>query len=341
MKSKIWFFILCLAFKLQAEASASFCSQVFNSKFISIQILSRSLDRVSKAWTTAPSSLSASRELEDLAKEHVQKAQEYLILEGLTFQLQKQILRDFEYFSFQIGSGPNIFQLASSYSKALPKLNFIYDPLLTLRKAGAGAYYDPKSNTLYFSSSSLIFKELGLADHIRHELGHAIEQKKLMQNQLTLAQFHARKSHPRKNLNLYEDFLSLDELETYLRDLRYYKYASSKIKLEIPENRMEKVTSQKIHLYQFSKDTLSFLIPRSRLILSKIVQLTKTHEPIFFEENGIKSLHWVNVPDFPFDHITYQYTGAHDDLSLTLTWAKKRIDEIEAEFNSFKGNPIP
>ncbi|WP_413560780.1 hypothetical protein [Bdellovibrio sp. HCB209] len=96
-------------------------------------------------------------------------------------------------------------------------IKVMLDPVYKLRQSAA-AHYQPETKTVHVGPETFTYMKLGVSTALRHELKHAFESAKISRGEMTLARFTFRGSA--KSDDAYAAFMRLDELDTYIRDLR-------------------------------------------------------------------------------------------------------------------------
>ena len=102
--------------------------------------------------------------------------------------------------------------------KTRKQVRLIFDPLLNLSQGETGGFFNPLNNSITFSYSAISFRYLGLSDILRHEMQHAFEYQKVLGGEHSLSRFTLNSEATNKEP--YSDFASMDELESYLREIR-------------------------------------------------------------------------------------------------------------------------
>lgn len=130
--------------------------------------------------------------------------------------------------------------------------NVVLDSLYELREVSA-AHYTIRDHMITVGISALELRAKGEADFLRHEVQHHLEQIKIEKGEFSLARFIFENSKGEANAD-YDARLSFDELESYLRDLRFFKNR--------PSPRAEATRAQLLKLIEKEKALLARLRER-------------------------------------------------------------------------------
>jgi hypothetical protein len=219
----------------------------------------------------------------------------------------------------------------------LKDLQTIYDPFLFVWQPGVPGFYNPRGKELYFSFDAITYRMIGISDPIRHELNHALEDYKVHSGEPTLASFEfnqgKRKDHG------YSNYLSLDEVESYLRDLRFLKFSASKQdKMTDDAVRLEAFKNMRKTSIQTNVKLIRMFISSAREVLSDL----KTEDSIASSAaEGIVTMLFMSLNN------SY-YSGARiklrpnenqkpkDALLQRIAWAENRLLEVESELHAFE-----
>ncbi|MFZ3231397.1 MAG: hypothetical protein WA160_14400 [Pseudobdellovibrio sp.] len=234
-------------------------------------------------------------------------------------------------------------------NKKLGSLKIKFTPLRILTNPmNAGAYTKAilgEDANINFAFPLLVYRIQGKIDPLRHEVKHAFEAAKRDRGEQTLASFQVRNSQVSNKP--YGMFLSFDEIETYLRDLRYLKNISP---------RLDKFSKNEKYLNALDADILKEIADKAELLSRFIhegkVVLTEIQERIIADDR-------THQTSSPFGNIQIKFSdlknGFYDQLVFTeklgedrdadyektllarITWAQKRILQIETELNKISG----
>jgi hypothetical protein len=216
-------------------------------------------------------------------------------------------------------------------------LKITYEPMLFLLRPGSPGQYDPAGKELYFSVDALVYRMIGIGDPLRHELNHALEDAKVYRGKPTLASFEFKQG--KRKDHGYSDYLALDEVESYLRDLRYLKFhASRQDKFVDDTARLETIKNMRKESIQTNVKFIKMIISSARETLKDL----KTQNPIGSNiKDGTIKMVFMGLENQYYDGAVVtlhpaQNQMAKEALLERIDWSEKRLIEVESELNSFE-----
>jgi hypothetical protein len=219
----------------------------------------------------------------------------------------------------------------------LRDLKITYEPMLFLLRPGSPGQYDPRGKELYFSVNALVYRMLGISDPLRHEINHALEDAKVYRGAPTLASFEFKQG--KRKDHGYSDYLALDEVESYLRDIRYLKFSASRQDKFVNDTaRLEVIKSMRKESIQNNVNFIRMIISSARETLNDL----KTLDPFASNiTNGTVKMIFMGLGNQYYDGASVtlhpaQNQTAKEALLLRIAWAEKRLLEVESELKSFE-----
>lgn len=249
------------------------------------------------------------------------------------------LVSEFRYSQYQIISSDRTTRVGSSLNgvlvhKKLAGLSLVYNPLLSVVRPGTAGYYHSNGNELVFGIGSLAWRSLGLSDVFRHEVQHALEDYKISQGEKTLASF--RFVEGKNKDEAYGEFMSLDEVETHLRDVRFWVVTTPKFN-ELIRTREKAIEDQRSQAREDLSRIKKFIVV-ARAAFKEIdgkksdldLGDSKFHLGLFTKLNSVNYREMIvkirkdSKKDF-----------AQSNAELT-TWALQRLSQIESEVLSIE-----
>lgn len=112
-----------------------------------------------------------------------------------------------------------IFSVQSNPRLKVVQPVFVFDPLLAIRTPKFLGFFLPRSNLIVVGSDSFQYSRIGVHYNLRHEIQHYFEFVKAGEIKPTLSRLSMTQDHP-DGRKPYAEFVSLDELEAHIRELR-------------------------------------------------------------------------------------------------------------------------
>lgn len=217
--------------------------------------------------------------------------------------------------------------------KKLKHLHLIYDPFLSFWNPHTEGFFQPHYQELYFGGRALYGRLSGTGDIIRHELQHAFEDLKIRSGEETLANFTFHHGHDKGSL--YSSLMRADELESYLRDLRYYRFSAQRMEGSLPAS--SNTSGSRIVRRQNFRATLfeiKDLLKKAKSVLTELAEDPQVSGGQ--RENGMlqMSFHELENPYYfaaRFIGKIPEGENSIDYVQARARWALSRIAEIEKE----------
>lgn len=219
--------------------------------------------------------------------------------------------------------------------KKLKDVQVLFDPFLGMRTPGVAAQYEYKigsiSKRIFFTYDSLSYRYLGAGDNLRHELQHAFEHYKASAGEPTLANFALKNG---KFEGPYSFYFALDEIESYLRDLRFLRRISPRLGARTTDSEGLKAlqmfrTAQILH----HTELINSMCKKAKEVLAEL----KTAIPIAtVNQLGNVSLLYMDLVNLHYSQVSVQFVLHESEsieiaLSKRIAWAESRITEVERE----------
>ncbi|WP_373999655.1 hypothetical protein [Bdellovibrio bacteriovorus] len=151
----------------------------------------------------------------------------------------------------------------------LQSLKLVFDPFLPLWSGPIQGFFEPSSNSLYFSVTALSYRTGGLGDTLEHELLHALENENLLKGSLTLAAITLMADQ--RTPEVYSDFLRLDEIETHLLDIEFLTKQAPQLEENVlDKGSLKRLREERNKNLEFKKETVQRLLKNSLRYLSKL-----------------------------------------------------------------------
>jgi hypothetical protein len=225
---------------------------------------------------------------------------------------------------------------------------FRFIPTLTIDGRLHTAGYDPIPQTIEFGPTALTDRFLGFGDPLRHEVQHHFEEIKIRNGSFTLARFvFSNTGDP--NAEMYDARLSLDELETHLRDLRHLLKISPRKNRTGAIAKKPKDTKDNFLILDVLREmavadkaqTLEEMIFNSKRVFESLKARVKVRPPAGLNSDfGLVIFVVDKLKNSPYPKVSIQVTpsNANDpqsilrDLHDLIDRADARIAAIEVEF---------
>ena len=257
-------------------------------------------------------------------------------------QINQVIIPDLKYDVYRIEGSNTLTPIARLLSgiiqqKKLKGLRITYEPMLFILRPGSPAQYDSRGKEIYFSVASLVYRMIGISDPVRHELTHALESAKIYRGEPTLASFEFKKG--KRKDHEYSDYLALDEVEAYLRDLRYLKFSASKQDKFVDDVlRLEAYRDKRKESIQTNVKFIRMIISSARETLKNL----KTQDSVASNvTDGIVMMLFMGLDNQYYAGATIMFRPeqnqtAKEALLENIAWAERRLLEVESELKSFE-----
>lgn len=227
-------------------------------------------------------------------------------------------IESFDFFLFGSAGGDEFSRLINGVQsnkkykvQLIVNMNVLYD---TNNQDSAG-HFIPQKNTIFLSPSIILKQLIGVQTTLMHEMKHYMESMKILNGEPSIARlkFSAAKSNPDLS---YGKYLSADELETHLRDIRYLSNEQliSSINKKTEKDLGLNMTTIKDIRQQMLSDKIETITQilnsykQSLAILTKTASLDDSYWD--FERNGKTGLMKVYFS---------QLSGIYDTMSVDLT----------------------
>ena len=257
-------------------------------------------------------------------------------------QINQVIIPELIYDTYRIESSNTLTPIARLLNgiilqQKLKGLKITYEPMLFLLRPGSPGQYDPKGKELYFSVDALVYRMIGVSDVLRHELNHALQDSKIFRGEPTLASFEFKQG--KRKDHGYSDYLALDEVESYLRDLRYLKFSASRQDRFVDDAlRLEAIKKMRKESTQNSVKLIKMIIASAREILNDL----KTQDPLATNVvDGTAKLIFMGLDNQFYDgaNVTFhlaQNQTAKVALLERIAWAERRLLVVESELKLYE-----
>ncbi|KHD87945.1 MAG: hypothetical protein OM95_11815 [Bdellovibrio sp. ArHS] len=211
-------------------------------------------------------------------------------------------------------------------------LQLTFDPFLPLWSGPIQGFFEPATNSLYFSVTALSYRTGGLGDTLQHELRHALEHRQLLEGKDTLASFTLMSTQ--STSEVYSDFLRLDEIETHLLDIAYLKEEAPLLENNVLEkSSLKRLREERNRNLEFKKETVLRLLKNSFSYLTKLkmqigsLQCQTDTEPI------LRVCTTDKVIGETYDRIEIRFTNNQQTdtqkVSALIDWALKKISSYQ------------
>lgn len=322
----------------KSSAQALLCSKVFQNE--TLQVLANSqlkqLNNKSLELLNAFKSPTADIKLkQDLSKEIDLIAKSYFNEQNIQFITRNFNFQGLEYSVFfirEVGTplDDNSRLLKGLLlSQKLKGIDIIFDPLLHIRDPQAAGSFNGSTSTILIGYTSLTHRMLGVSDTLRHEAQHAFEYYKIQNNEFTLARFVIE--NPKAEDQRYLRFLSLDEIETHLRDIRFLRNQGPLRVTKQSLAAQEKLETLRIERLKQKINLSAELISRAQNALNV---LEKNKTPLIREyiDNSINHSVYKNSDET----ITFLHKNEKENLYENIQWALNRIKTLKDELVKYQ-----
>jgi hypothetical protein len=230
-------------------------------------------------------------------------------------------------------------------------VTFIFIPTLTVDHRSYTAAYDPAPEVVEFGATALTDWFFGFGHVLRHEVQHHLEEQKIREGKFSLARIILENDLD-LNEHYYDAYLSLDELETHLRDLRYVlKIADrsetvSTIHSHDPEDMKIALSAMREMAATEKAATLEGMIEKAREGVAQANSNFNPKRPKIQIASFNLAVFTIKNPDGgTYKRTKIQVTvpegatkaEAFSALHVLIDQSQKRIDEIDREFKVLKG----
>ncbi|MNJ92622.1 hypothetical protein D3C87_102960 [compost metagenome] len=272
----------------------------------------------------------------------IQFTRESVVHEGIDFngvkipRLAYDVYKIVE--SKQEGSPNALFFNGVLKNSKLKSLSLIYDPFLSIRQAGVSGYFLNSPHQIWFSWNSLVGRRWGTGDTLRHEVQHAFEYQKIREGRPTLASFQFIGKEKREEA--YSDFMSLDEIETHLRDVRFLKNIVPRLEKSAHLESWQSLNTYRRNAAKDDIARLKSLISRAKVALAEIEanpNASLNHESgdqnvstFFLSNPHYKLAAFIAKAGEPPPTPAFVKDRVH--------WAQERIQQIEKEIQLLEAN---
>jgi hypothetical protein len=230
-------------------------------------------------------------------------------------------------------------------NKKLAGLKIILDPFLFLSRMNTMGGFEPKEFRLVLTQFAIAQDALGIGSTFRHEIQHAFENVKLKDGEKTLSSFQGSQRIPKEN-GPYTNFMSMDELETHLRDLRFLKNIAPTHDKYLGDELTAKAIELRKNQIRQKVSTIQSLISKSNFVLAQLEIVLQTKKLPFIstlEDDLRVSMYYFLKNEGDFDIVTFkskfhEEQAFKDSMAESIEWAKKRIAEIQSEVQVLSGS---
>lgn len=241
---------------------------------------------------------------------------------------------------------------AQNYSKDKNhSLKIVFDILYQMRYLDSYGEFNPRSKALFIGPQVIFYQIAGLSSTLRHEIQHYFENIKLQNGEMTLSRISFTEPFPQEK-GPYANFLSMDEIETHLRDLRTILNSDL---MNAKDNKLSTVIERKETLDAFRKarpavaketcEKLQGMIQNTRSALKNIKDVSAFSASVNSGTGAIE-IGFIGLPP-PYSIVKIQLTGLIgaekallnkqelENLSKkVIEWNEQRVQEIETELRS-------
>ncbi len=214
-------------------------------------------------------------------------------------------------------------------SQKLKSIDIIFDPLLHIRDPQAAGSFNGSTSTILIGYTSLTHRMLGVSDTLRHEAQHAFEYYKIQNNEFTLARFVIE--NPKAEDQRYLRYLSLDEIETHIRDIRFLRNQGPLRVTKQSTTAQEKLEVLRTERLKQKINLSAELISRAQNALN-ILENNKAPSTREYIDNGINHSVYKNSDET----ITFLHKNEKEKLSENIQWALNRIKNLKLELDKYQ-----
>lgn len=223
--------------------------------------------------------------------------------------------------------------------KTRKQVRLIFDPLLNLSQGETGGFFNPLTNSITFSYSAISFRYLGLSDILRHEMQHAFEYQKVLEGEHSLSRFTLKSDITTEEA--YSDFASMDELESYLREIRLMKNPTKTLNeaLEAAGTSKLALESHRQKELQWKIQFLKSFAVKSQVALKNLrdsVEKADVENASFALDGSFKVTYKVNKAAYSKASLTLSDLDANGNIRAQIktkaleeiSWAEQRVQTI-------------
>lgn len=231
------------------------------------------------------------------------------------------------------------------------KLIIELDPLYGFKKSGEAEFL-PLLTRITIGPHEFMNNMMGIGASLRHEAQHFIEQDKLNKGQQSLARFEFRSKTPDPEV-VYSDFLRGDEIETHLRDLRYFSNfahhearAADLTRMGMSEKALKNLENYREVMYTEKKSYLVRFIKELKLSIAHMEAAMKKETPwdeIRTTTKGDVQVAFLLGKNYDGVGINFRAqlnstdaTKVKAALADLITWTKQRLATVEKQMNQIE-----
>lgn len=234
------------------------------------------------------------------------------------------------------------------------KLTVELDPLFGYKNSGE-AQFLPLLTKITIGPHEFTNNLMGIGTSLRHEIQHFMEQDKMTKGEQSLARFELRSKTPDTD-QVYSDFLRGDEIETHLRDLRYFTNfthhearAKEVKKMGMSEKALKNLETFRAEMYKEKKSYLERFIRDLRLSLAHMEAAMKLG--LQWDEIRVSTKGDVQIAfllNRNYDGISINFKGqlkaedannptkVKEALTELIAWTKQRLITVEQQINQIE-----
>lgn len=332
----------------QARCGDLFAQQSLDSRSLAaLKSLHNTSEDFRAFLSTKSGQILEQNEIQGQMNEVVARAETYLLANGIKFKKETAIFRNLDvngvriplltYENYKIldsNTGTEIGRVINGLrvSKKLADINLIYDPFLHIRKSDTGAYFSDISKRIYITYTAFSKKALGIGDPLRHEIQHAFEDYKLRRGQKTLAGFslHGQSLTDRH----YERYLRLDEIESYIRDIRTLSQPRLSVRKNMSDSNQVKFETIRQDELRRNKQFLKGMLEKAKALIHELESIQGPQK--IFQDGALATLVFSDLKNpyyqtLEFRVLVTSQRNMNQLFKEHLSWAKARILDIENE----------
>jgi hypothetical protein len=222
----------------------------------------------------------------------------------------------------------------------------ILDPLYAINNPGSYAHFTSSNNQIGIGSHVFMHNKLGIGADLRHEIQHYIEQVKILKGEMSLARLKLKNPEGDKD-TAYAKYLQGDEIESHLRDLRYYTNTEKHARIDA-KNQMPEITESREATVLEHLERQQRFISDSRKVFAVIEKSLSDNYflgrlEVINEKGSLKVK--MDLAKGPYPEATMDLTGilkpedAENSSKVkaailnVFAWSEKRIAEVELELH--------
>ncbi|WP_155722563.1 hypothetical protein [Bdellovibrio bacteriovorus] len=217
-------------------------------------------------------------------------------------------------------------------------LKMVFDPFLPLWSGPIQGFFEPSSNSLYFSVTALSYRTGGLGDTLEHELRHVLENENLLAGVSTLASITLIAD--KKTSEVYSDFLRLDEIDTHMSDIDFLTEKAPGLEENVlDKSSLKRLREERNRNLEFKKETARRLLKNSFRYLSKFKANIRTIalNCRADETSPLRICKTSDIEGESYDQIEIRFPAdsAQTDLQKVtelLEWSMQRLSLYQASF---------